>query len=78
MRKQRPGIFSSSRSVEQTERNDRDFEGAAQTEPEAASEENIEDYEVEEEQYEDGPDSESQAPLLPMFSVHLGMKLSIF
>ncbi|EZF29163.1 hypothetical protein H109_06335 [Trichophyton interdigitale MR816] len=71
MRKQRLGLFSSSRPVEQSERDDRDFEAAAQSEPEAASEENIEDYEGEEEQYEDGPDSESQAPLLPMFSVHL-------
>ncbi|EFE41845.1 hypothetical protein TRV_03413 [Trichophyton verrucosum HKI 0517] len=71
MRKQRLELFSSSRPVEQNERDDRDFEAAAQTEPEAASEENIEDYEIEEEQFEDGPDSESQAPLLPMFSVHL-------
>ncbi|KAK2872043.1 hypothetical protein FQN49_002604 [Arthroderma sp. PD_2] len=67
-RKQRHGIFSPSRSVEQAERNVRDSEADIHFQSEPVSEGDIEEYDVDEEEYEDVPESEYQPPLLPIFS----------
>lgn len=74
-RRQRRGILSPPRSVGQAERDIRDSTADVHSEADALFEEdNIDEYEVNEEEYEDVPDGEYQAPLLPMFSApHLGM-----
>ncbi|KAF3490803.1 nonselective cation channel [Arthroderma uncinatum] len=78
-RRQRRGIFSPPRSVEQAERNVRDSEADVHSRSEFVSEGDIEEYDVdddgEEEEYEDVHESEYQAPLLPMFSApHLASR----
>ncbi|KAM5434258.1 hypothetical protein MferCBS31731_006752 [Microsporum ferrugineum] len=68
-RRQRRGILSPPRSVGQAERDIRDSTADVHSEADALlEEENIDEYEVNEEEYEDVPDGEYQAPLLPMFS----------